>query len=173
MLEKRDNIFPDRKESLSNELNELILCQPHWLIRNGTAIFFIILFMVFAIAWFVKYPKVIKGSVHLEESFKNTYSGKMMIPKQKLKEIKTGQQVKLKIINFPGKEANYLHGSVDHISAAPINDSFLIEIKLASGLKINNDSSILFRDNLSVEAEIVSDDSRLLNHLLGGLKSRF
>lgn len=173
MFKKKGDIIPDRKESLSNELNEFILSQPHWLVRKGNAIFFIILFMVFIIAWFVKYPKIIKGSVHLVESFNNTYSGKMMIAKQDLKEIRTGQQLKLKITGLPNRKANYLNGSVDHISATPINDSFLLDIKLTSGPKINNASSPIFRNNLSAEAEIVSDDNRLLNHVLGGLKRRF
>lgn len=47
-------------EIRSEEVQEIMSRVPHWLIRWGSAILFFIFFLFFAVAWFVKYPDIIK-----------------------------------------------------------------------------------------------------------------
>jgi HlyD family secretion protein len=49
----------------SHELQEIISRRPHWIIRRGNFIFFIILLGLLSLAWFVKYPDTVSGHVKL------------------------------------------------------------------------------------------------------------
>lgn len=55
----------EQNELVSNEVQELISYRPHWIIRKGNAVFFLILCVLLAFTWFIKYPDIIKGSLKL------------------------------------------------------------------------------------------------------------
>lgn len=54
-----------QNELINDEMQDLISFRPHWIIRKGNAIFFIIMFLLIAFTWFIKYPDVIKASLKL------------------------------------------------------------------------------------------------------------
>lgn len=85
--------------------------------------------------------------------------------------IKEGQQVKIKVESYPDAEFGYLNGRVNYISGMPNRrDSFLIRVDLPNGLQTNYHKSIFFRNNLSAQAEIMTDSRRLFERLMGQLK---
>jgi HlyD family secretion protein len=49
-------------------------------------------------------------------------------------------------------------------------DSFLLKVNLPQGLRTNYDKEIFFRNNLSAQGEIITDDRKLFDRLLGQLK---
>src|SRR5688500_4454699 len=62
---------------ISDEVKEIVSHRPHWIIRKGNTILFIIVFLLFAMTWFISYPDIIKGS----SRFVSLNSPKMMVAK--------------------------------------------------------------------------------------------
>jgi len=50
-------------ELRSEEVQDILSKVPHWMIRWGTVLLFGILFMLFMIAWFLRYPDVVRTEV--------------------------------------------------------------------------------------------------------------
>ena len=77
----------------------------------------------------------------------------------------------IKLESYPSAEFGYLAGSINYISAMPNRkDSFLIKVDLPTDLKTNYGIPILFKNNLSASAEIVTDNRKLFDRLAGQLK---
>jgi HlyD family secretion protein len=80
--------------------------------------------------------------------------------------IKTGQPVMLKLESYPSNEFGYIKGNVNYISNIPSRrDSFVVQVHLPKGLQTNYNNVILFRNNLSAKAEIITDDRKLFDCL--------
>lgn len=55
----------DRSELLSQEVGEIISARPHWIVRRGTGIVFVVVLGLSALAGVVRYPDVIAGAVRI------------------------------------------------------------------------------------------------------------
>src|SRR5579871_516425 len=100
----------------------------------------------------------------------SSYYGQMMASQIGLGKIKPGQKVLIRVESYPSNEFGYLTGIVDYISTVPTpRDSFLIKVDLPKGLKTNYDKTVFFRNNLSAQAEVITDNRRLFDRFLGQL----
>lgn len=50
-------------ELRSEEVQDILTKVPHWMIRWGTVVIFIIIFMLFFVSWFIKYPDVVNTEI--------------------------------------------------------------------------------------------------------------
>ncbi|TCN60901.1 HlyD family efflux transporter periplasmic adaptor subunit [Flavobacterium circumlabens] len=50
-------------ELRSEEVQDILTKVPHWMIRWGTVLIFTILFMLFFVSWFIKYPDVVNTEI--------------------------------------------------------------------------------------------------------------
>ena len=50
-------------ELRSEEVQDILTKVPHWMIRWGTVLIFAIIFMLFFISWFIKYPDVVNTQI--------------------------------------------------------------------------------------------------------------
>jgi len=50
-------------ELRSEEVQDILTKVPHWMIRWGTVLIFIIIFMLFFVSWFIKYPDVVTTEI--------------------------------------------------------------------------------------------------------------
>lgn len=64
MEEKRDIDI----ELKSDQMNEMLSNPPSWITRSGNGVFLIALFIVIALAWFIRYPDEIGGEVLVTSS---------------------------------------------------------------------------------------------------------
>ncbi|MFK7787038.1 MAG: HlyD family secretion protein [Crocinitomicaceae bacterium] len=58
--------MPNNEENInlrSDEVQEMMSHVPHWMVRSGISLVFMLIVVLIAIAWFVRYPDVIQGSV--------------------------------------------------------------------------------------------------------------
>jgi len=53
----------DTFELRSEEVQEILTKVPHWMIRWGTVLIFTIIFMLFFVSWFIKYPDVVNTEI--------------------------------------------------------------------------------------------------------------
>lgn len=95
----------------------------------------------------------------------------MMAGQQGFGKLRTGQQVMIKVEGYPSNEFGYLTGTVNYVSNVPSRtDSFLLKAALPKGLQTNYGKTVFFRNGLIAQAEIITDDRKLLDRLTGQLK---
>ncbi len=108
-------------ELRSSEVNEVLSKPPAWLIRWGITIFFIVLVLMLAVTWFIRYPDLVSG--HLKIVSEN-------LPKSVIAKT-DGKLVKLLVNNGQmvqqGQKIAYLESTANH-------DEVLILSNLADSL---------------------------------------
>ncbi|OXG09377.1 multidrug resistance efflux pump [Flavobacterium araucananum] len=50
-------------ELRSEEVQDILTKVPHWMIRWGTVLIFVIIFLLFFVSWFIKYPDVVNTQI--------------------------------------------------------------------------------------------------------------
>lgn len=79
--------------------------------------------------------------------------------------VKTGQQVLLKFTAYPFQEFGIVRATLAAISAIPTDSGYFVKITLPSGLITNYGRTIQYKNGLSVQAEIITEDKRLIERL--------
>lgn len=94
----------------------------------------------------------------------------MMAGQDGFGKIKIGQRVVVRVNGYPSTEFGYLTATVNYISGIPNRrDSFLLKANLLNGLKTNYGNIIHYRNGLIANAEIITDDKKLIDRLAGEL----
>lgn len=95
------------------------------------------------------------------------YIGKVKAPAQNSGKIKINQLVNIRLANYPDREFGIIKGAIKAISLTPDKDgNFLIDVSLPKGLKTSYQKPIVFQQEMSGTADIITDDLRLLERLL-------
>lgn len=160
----------NRNELLSNEVQELINYRPHWIIRKGNGLFFLVLLLLLAFTLVIHYPDVIEGQVKLE-AIGRQYYGRLLVTPTGRDKIRTGQKVVIRIEHYPGHQVGYLSGTVSDIPAISImSDSFPIKVDLPRELQPHYNKTIFFRNDLAANAEVITTSRTLSDRIWGQLK---
>lgn len=95
------------------------------------------------------------------------YIGKVKAPAQNSGKIKIGQTVNIRLANYPDREFGIIKGVIKAISLTPDKDgNLLINISLPKGLETSYKKQIVFQQEMSGTADIVTEDLRLIERLL-------
>ena len=90
------------------------------------------------------------------------YVAKLKAPSQNSGKIKIGQNVNIKLQNFPDSEFGVLKGKVSNISLMPdIDGSYLVDVNLPQTLLTSYNKKINFKHEMRGSAEIITEDLRL------------
>lgn len=65
MPEDNLNDFESNQQLVSNEVQEIVSYRPHWIVRKGNFVFFLVLSFMLALTWVIEYPDLVKGSMRL------------------------------------------------------------------------------------------------------------
>ena len=94
-----------------------------------------------------------------------------MLPIQGAGKVKIGQRVNARINNFPDQEFGYLIGKVESISSVPTAEGFyVVEIKFPDGMQTNYGKILPITQQMSVSADIITEDIRLIERLFMPIK---
>lgn len=105
---------------------------------------------------------------------KNTYLGKVKVVAQNSGKIKKGQKVNISLANYPNREFGIITGIVEYISLIPDKDgNLLIDISLPNGLKTSYKKNITFKQEMSGNVNIITEDLRLIERLLYQFRDLF
>lgn len=97
----------------------------------------------------------------------NGYIGKVKAPAQNSGKIKVGQTVNIRLANYPDREFGIIKGFISAISLTPDKDgNLLINVSLPKSLETSYKKQIVFRQEMSGTADIVTEDLRLMERLL-------
>lgn len=104
----------------------------------------------------------------------NIYIGKLKAKALNSGKIKIGQLVNIKLNDFPHREFGMLKGQIKNISLIPDKEgNQLIDISLSNGLKTTSNKKILFKQEMQGNADIITEDLRLIERLLYQFKDLF
>ncbi|OWP86165.1 HlyD family secretion protein [Flavobacterium covae] len=100
-------------------------------------------------------------------TLKSGFIGKAKALAQNSGKIKIGQKVNIRLANYPDREFGIIKGNIKAISLTPDKDgNLLIDISLPNGLKTSYKKQITFQQEMSGNADIITQDLRLLERLL-------
>jgi multidrug resistance efflux pump len=95
------------------------------------------------------------------------YIGKAKASAQNSGKIKIGQEVTIRLANFPEREFGIVKGRVNAISLTPDKDgNLLLDISLPQGLETSYHKKIAFRQEMGGTADIITQDLRLTERIL-------
>lgn len=95
-----------------------------------------------------------------------SFLAKLKAPPQNSGKIKIGQLVNIKLENYPSSEFGVLKGTISSVSLVPDQDGFyLIDASLSDKLITSYRKEIDFKQEMKANAEIVTDDLRLIERL--------
>lgn len=95
------------------------------------------------------------------------YVGKVKALAQNSGKIKKGQTVNVRLANFPDREYGIIKGVVNNISATPDKEgNLLIDVALPNGLDTSYEKEIIFQQEMTGTADIITEDLRLIERLL-------
>jgi len=97
----------------------------------------------------------------------NGFIGKVKAKAQNSGKIKLGQNVIIRLENYPDREFGVIKGIIKSISLTPDKDgNLLIDVTLPNGLKTSYKKQIAFRQEMIGTADIVTKDARLIERFL-------
>lgn len=95
------------------------------------------------------------------------YIAKVKAPSQNSGKIKLNQTVNIRLANYPDREFGIIKGKVKSISLTPDKEgNLLIDVSLPNGIETSYDKKIIFQQEMSGTADIVTEDLRLIERLL-------
>ena len=165
----------DEIDRHSQEVQDLLGRIPSWLIRYGTIMVITLLIVLLSGCWLFKYPDLVSGPVVVTVDGKNPnrLTGLLYLNRKDMENIKMGQQVNMKFPDYPYLEFGVVVGVVGNISSAPTSDGYEVEIQLPGQLITTIGTKLDFRQEMKGNGEIVTEDKRLLNRILGPVKAVF
>ena len=96
-----------------------------------------------------------------------SYYGEMQVPQQNLGKVKVGQSVLIKLDGYPFNEFGLVEGRVAYLSEIPTaRNGFFAKVSLPHGLLTTYGKKIVFRNRISAQADILTEDTRLLERIL-------
>lgn len=105
---------------------------------------------------------------------KSDFLGKIKAPALNSGKIKTGQEVNIRLANYPDREFGIIRGKIKSISLTPDKDNnLLIDVTLPNGLETSYKKKILFQQEMSGTADIITEDLRLIERLLYQFRDMF
>ena len=95
------------------------------------------------------------------------YIAKVKAPAQNSGKIKVNQDVNIRLANYPDREFGIIKGKVKSISLTPDKEgNLLIDVSLPNGIETSYNKKIIFQQEMSGTADIVTEDLRLIERLL-------
>lgn len=100
-------------------------------------------------------------------SYESEFIGKAKALAQNSGKIKVGQKVNIRLLNYPDREFGIVPGIIKAISLTPDKDgNLLLDVSLPNGLKTSYKKKIIFQQEMTGSADIVTQDLRLIERIL-------
>lgn len=109
---------------------------------------------------------------------KNAMRGHMVLPANGAGKVRPGQEVIIKLHDYPYTEYGSISGKISTISSTTNSvktekgdlETYLLQVDLPNGLKTNYGSTLNFKFDIKGAGEIVTNDRRLIERLFDNLK---
>ncbi|HDR89375.1 MAG TPA: HlyD family efflux transporter periplasmic adaptor subunit [Bacteroidetes bacterium] len=92
--------------------------------------------------------------------------GRARVGQQRSGKVDTGQQVLIRLDNFPYLEYGHLPGRIRNISRVPDQEAYVVEVRVPQTLETNYGIRLDFSDGMQGTARIITDERPLLIRIL-------
>jgi multidrug efflux pump subunit AcrA (membrane-fusion protein) len=99
--------------------------------------------------------------------------GKLNLLLARSGKVKKGQRVNIKFDNFPYMEYGMVRGQIESISLVPADNVYNVEVSLPDSLRTNYGNRIPFQQEMQGNAEIITEDARLIERIANPLRNLF
>ncbi len=97
--------------------------------------------------------------------------GKLTMPVYRSGKVKVGQKVNIRFENYPYMEFGMVTGYVEKISIVPADNTYAVDVSFPNGLRTNYQVELPFNQKMRGKAEIITQDTRLLERIIRPLRS--
>ena len=80
--------------------------------------------------------------------------------------MKVGQRVLIKLDGYPFNEFGLVNGRITYLASIPTPNGFLAKVALTNGLRTTYGKQLVFRNRISAQADVLTEDTRLLERIL-------
>lgn len=101
---------------------------------------------------------------------KQTFIGKCTLPIQNSGKLELGQNVNVKLNNYPHSEYGILIGNVTSISQIPLKDFYVVDVKLKDGLLSTYNKKLEYKEQMTGTAEIITKKLSVMERLFFNFK---
>jgi multidrug resistance efflux pump len=102
------------------------------------------------------------------------YIGKAKATALNSGKIKVGQKVNIRLANYPDAEFGMVKGYIKAISLTPDKEgNLLVDVAMPNGLDTSYEKRIIFHQEMSGTADVITDDLRLMERLLYQFRDMF
>jgi len=99
--------------------------------------------------------------------------GRMHLPVKGSAKVKPGLEVNIRFDNYSPSEYGIVKARVDEISLIPEDNFYIVEVSLPEGLQTSYRKTLEFHPEMQGNAEIITEDVRLLMRIVQPLKALF
>ena len=163
-------LYKETLQSLQNLKNAITDWERRYLLKseiNGSVSF---------LGFWAKHQTVNEGDLvfTITPNENSEYIARLKTPIQNSGKIKAGQKVVITVSNYPDAEFGRLIGKVQGISSMPNEDGFyIVNVSLPKNLITTYNKKLEFRQEMSGNAEIITEDLRLIEKILYQFKDGF
>jgi multidrug resistance efflux pump len=98
------------------------------------------------------------------------FIGKCSLPITNSGKLSIRQKVNIKLDNYPFNENGMLLGTVSNISQVPNKDNYVVDINLSNGLTTSYNKTLIYKEQMTGTAEIITKNSSLMDRLFFNFK---
>jgi len=95
------------------------------------------------------------------------------LPAQGFGKVEVGQEVKLKLDNYPYNEYGFVNGRISKMASLPTKDTYRVEVTLENALTSSYNVALEYSPEMTATAEVITKDLRLIERLFNSLRSIF
>jgi multidrug resistance efflux pump len=168
--EKKNNLLSELKTSVNQLENEIRSWQMTYVLNSPIAGK-----VTFTNYWAVN-QNVVAGEVvfTIIPKIQTELIGKAQLPIERSGKVKVGQTVNIHFNNFTDNEYGMVIGKINRISLIPNKDGkYIVEVKFPNGLTTSYGKKLPLSQEMTANADIITDDLRLIEQFLQPIKKIF
>jgi HlyD family secretion protein len=101
---------------------------------------------------------------------KQQFIGKCILPILNTGKLSIGQNVNIKLDNYPYNENGLLQGTVTSISEVPNKDTYAIDVDLKNGLITSYNITLSYKEQMKGKADIITENISVLDRIFFNFK---
>ena len=101
---------------------------------------------------------------------KQQFVGKCILPILNTGKLSIGQNVNIKLDNYPYSENGILQGTVTNISEVPNKDTYAIDVELKNGLVTSYNKTLVYKEQMKGKADIITKNISVMDRIFFNFK---
>jgi hypothetical protein len=101
---------------------------------------------------------------------KQQFVGKCILPIMNTGKLSVGQNVNIKLDNYPYNEYGMLQGIVNNVSVVPNKDTYAIDVDLKNGLVTSYNKTLLYKEQMKGKADIITKNISVMDRIFFNFK---